>query len=165
MGDLLATAEFVINLGTRTRVFGGFTSETATYAFVDPEGNPWLARVTEFESHQTNEILETDWGLWLWFVRRDRPDVLKVVSDKLEELFGTREQVGSEFVPPYSEVDRVYRIKKFVRGNELWKMQWLNGELHSIAKVADLKRQAEVGVHPEGAKDIVARAVAQGKFI
>ena len=165
LGDMLERAEFVVNLGTRTNARGAFRQETSTYAFVDVEGNPWLARIDEFEGAQHSSILETDWGLWIWFVKRDRPEILPTVSDKLEELFGTTEQVGSEFVPPYSEVDRTYKIKKFVRGNELWKVQWLNGELHSVAKVGELTRQVEVGSHPEHAKDIVSRAVAQGKFI
>ena len=128
---------------------------------IDETGEPITIRIQNFLGADRIEFAHIEWRYLIWIIRQNRPDLLEELSDSLEELFGTTEQVATEFI---TEDGDVYSMKAFVWDSALYRIIWKNDEISNVKFVEKLKNQAEVGEANDGVKNDIARAIAIGKI-
>ena len=131
-------------------------------AVVDSEGTVGLLSFSElFGGASSWKYAETSTRHLAYSVSKNRPDLEEDLTEFVQELYGTTEQVGSEFE---ADEDTVYRTKKFVKDGTLFALVFKNGVLSNLKEVAKVKGSAEV--NPQGSEliDSVANKLANGGF-
>ena len=130
--------------------------------FLDEEGNPFILMFNEmFGGASTWRLAETSIRHIAYSVGRDRPDLEEGLTEHIEDMFGTTEQVGTIFSP---EEGLEYTTKKFVKDNKLYSLVLKNGIVSNLKVTADISHTAHAQPNTSEIKDSVANKLANGGF-
>ena len=130
--------------------------------FIDEEGTPFILMFNEmFGGSATWRLAETSIRHIAYSVGRDRPDLEEGLTQHIEEMFGTTDQVGTIFSP---EEGLEYTTKKFVKDHTLYSLVFKNGVVSNLKVTADISHTAQAQPNTSEIKDSVANRLANGGF-
>ncbi len=154
--QMLEDAHFATQTYNEAEEIGGMEKSKSGFACIDSDGTPYYLRTSSFTSNETFEFTECGYSQLIYNVDRNT-DRLNILSERLQDLFGVTEQVGSEFSPDDSTT---YLSKKFIKDGHVWSMVFKNGELSNIKQGE--KIHLEAPVQPKNTK--LADAINNGRF-
>ena len=139
---LLESSIFATKTYAEEIEIGGIPQSKFGFAIIDSEGTPYYLRSNEFSGSETFEIAETDFSRLIYNVDKNSSETaFDTLVERVEELFDTTHQVGSEFSP---DSENTYLIKKFVKDNHIWSLVFKNGKLSNIKEGEKLHIDGEV---------------------
>jgi len=123
---------------------GGITQSKYGFAIVTEDGEPIYLRSNEFSGSEKFEMAIATFSKLIYNVSKNSSEEASdTLAIELEELFGTTEQLGSEFSP---DSENTFLIKKFIKDGYVWSIVFKNGVLSNVKQGEKLHQEMEVGV-------------------
>ena len=117
--------------------------EVETFGLADNEGNFYLVQFGyPFGGAATARFAEVPLRQLAYYLNRDREDLAEEFTQFVEEVFGTAEQVGSEFE---ADEETTYKVKKFIRGGKVYSLVFRNGVVSNLKELGEVHESARVG--------------------
>ena len=156
--SMLEHARFATKTYELIEEISGMSQSKLGFAIIDEEGNPQYLRSSEFSGAESFQFANVNYGQMIYNVDRNSTEhAFDKMTETIEDIFGTTDQVGSMFSPD-SETN--YNIKKFIKDNHVWSIVFRNGKLSNVKQGERLHQQAEA--RPKASK--IADALNNNKF-
>ena len=156
--DMLEHARFATKTYELIEEISGMSQSKLGFAIIDDEGNPQYLRSSEFSGAESFQFANVNYGQMIYNVDRNSTEhAFDKMTETIEDIFGTTDQVGSMFSPD-SETN--YNIKKFIKDGYVWSIVFRNGKLSNVKQGEKLHQQAEA--KPKASK--IADALNNNKF-
>jgi len=148
---------FAVKLAERNEPNNSFLQ----FGLLDNEGTAYLLNFSEtFGGAGRWSLAETNLPYLAYQVNSKREEVAEEFRQFVEEVFDTKDQVGTLFE---KAEDEVFETKKFVKDGQVFALVFKNGLVSNLKNLGEVKGTSAVS-SKEGKDNSVARKLATGGF-